>query len=82
MAGTENIFSLKGIGKKPLPQDCIVIDCQVRKITQKILWVPNYTKNKLTYKVNFCNNATTIFHPRAYKLCITTANIIVIACIH
>ncbi|KAM9245460.1 cilia- and flagella-associated protein 47 [Leptosomus discolor] len=49
--GTENIFSLKGIGKKPLAQGCIVIDCQVRKVTQKILWVPNYTKNKLTYKV-------------------------------
>ncbi|KAM6211408.1 cilia- and flagella-associated protein 47 [Sarcoramphus papa] len=51
-AGTENIFSLKGIGKKPLAQDCVVIDCQVRKVTQKILWVPNYTKNKLTYKVS------------------------------
>ncbi|XP_074953995.1 cilia- and flagella-associated protein 47 [Phalacrocorax aristotelis] len=51
-AGTENIFSLKGIGKKPLAQDHIVIDCQVRKVTQKILWVPNYTTNKLTYKVS------------------------------
>ncbi|XP_042644204.1 cilia- and flagella-associated protein 47 [Tyto alba] len=51
-AGTENIFSLKGIGMKPLAQDCIVIDCQVRKVTRKILWVPNYTKNKLTYKVS------------------------------
>ncbi|XP_009333062.1 PREDICTED: putative uncharacterized protein CXorf30 homolog [Pygoscelis adeliae] len=51
-AGTENIFSLKGIGKKPLAQDHIVIDCQVRKVTRKILWVPNYTKNKLTYKVS------------------------------
>ncbi|PKU37726.1 hypothetical protein llap_11971 [Limosa lapponica baueri] len=50
-AGTENIFSLKGIGKKPLAQDHIVIDCEVRKVTRKILWVPNYTKNKLTYKV-------------------------------
>ncbi|GAB0178375.1 cilia- and flagella-associated protein 47 [Grus japonensis] len=51
-AGTENIFSLKGIGKKPLAQDHIVIDCQVRKVTRKILWVPNYTKSKLTYKVS------------------------------
>ncbi|XP_074889637.1 cilia- and flagella-associated protein 47 [Buteo buteo] len=51
-AGTENFFSLKGIGKKPLAQDCIVIDCQVSKVTQKILWVPNYTKKKLTYKVS------------------------------
>lgn len=68
MAGTENIFSLKGIGKKPLPQDCIVIDCQVRKVTRKILWVPNYTKNKLTYKVNFCNNVTTIFLSKGLRI--------------
>ncbi|KAM6144631.1 LOW QUALITY PROTEIN: cilia- and flagella-associated protein 47 [Phoenicopterus ruber ruber] len=51
-AGTENIFILKGIGKKPLAQGHVVIDCQVRKVTRKILWVPNYTKNKLTYKVS------------------------------
>ncbi|XP_074785727.1 cilia- and flagella-associated protein 47 [Athene noctua] len=51
-AGIENIFKLKGIGMEPLPQDCIVIDCQVRRVTRKILWVPNYTKNKLTYKVS------------------------------
>ncbi|XP_009702495.1 PREDICTED: uncharacterized protein LOC104164754, partial [Cariama cristata] len=50
--GTENIFSLKGIGKKPLAEDCIVIDCQVGKVTRKFLWVPNYTKKKLTYKVS------------------------------
>ncbi|CAM4444816.1 unnamed protein product [Lepidochelys kempii] len=49
--GTEHIFGLKGIGRKPLALDHIVIDCQVRQITQKVLMVPNYTKNKLTYKV-------------------------------
>ncbi|XP_035189456.1 cilia- and flagella-associated protein 47 [Oxyura jamaicensis] len=51
-SGTESVFSLKGIGKKPLAQDHIVIDCQVRQVTQKVLWVPNYTKKKLTYKVS------------------------------
>ncbi|XP_040516248.1 cilia- and flagella-associated protein 47 isoform X2 [Gallus gallus] len=51
-AGTESIFILKGIGKKPLAQDHIVIDCQVRQVTQQLLWVPNYTKNRLTYKVS------------------------------
>ncbi|XP_030333266.1 cilia- and flagella-associated protein 47 [Strigops habroptila] len=51
IAGTENIFNLKGIGKKPLPQGCVVIDCQVRNVIQKILWIPNYTKHKLIYKV-------------------------------
>ncbi|XP_064926546.1 cilia- and flagella-associated protein 47 isoform X1 [Columba livia] len=50
--GTETIFILKGTGKKPLAQAHIVIDCQVAKITRKILWVPNYTNNKLTYKVS------------------------------
>uniref|UniRef100_A0A8U7MMM3 Cilia and flagella associated protein 47 n=1 Tax=Corvus moneduloides TaxID=1196302 RepID=A0A8U7MMM3_CORMO len=50
-AGTQNIFSLKGIGKKPLPQDCIVIECQVGKVCHKILWVHNYTKKMLKYKV-------------------------------
>lgn len=50
--GTEHIFSLKGIGKKPLALDHIVIDCQVRQNTQKVLMVPNFTKKKLTYKVN------------------------------
>ncbi|XP_068773049.1 cilia- and flagella-associated protein 47 isoform X2 [Struthio camelus] len=50
--GTENTFSLKGIGKKPLALDHVVIDCQVRQVTQTVLRVPNYTKNKLTYKVS------------------------------
>ncbi|XP_072195940.1 cilia- and flagella-associated protein 47 [Excalfactoria chinensis] len=51
-AGIESIFNLKGIGKKPLAQDHIVIDCQVRQVIQRLLWVPNYTKNRLTYKVS------------------------------
>ncbi|XP_041343867.1 cilia- and flagella-associated protein 47 [Pyrgilauda ruficollis] len=50
-AGTQNIFSLKGIGKKPLPQDCILIECQVGKVAHKILWVHNYTKKMIKYKV-------------------------------
>ncbi|XP_075769379.1 cilia- and flagella-associated protein 47 isoform X3 [Pelodiscus sinensis] len=49
--GTAHIFGLKGIGKKPLALDHIMIDCQVRQITQKVLMVPNFTTNKLTYKV-------------------------------
>uniref|UniRef100_A0A8C5M3C4 Calponin-homology (CH) domain-containing protein n=1 Tax=Leptobrachium leishanense TaxID=445787 RepID=A0A8C5M3C4_9ANUR len=49
--GTEHIFGLKGIGHKPLAVDHIVIDCQVRQTTQKVLMVPNYTNNTLTFKV-------------------------------
>ncbi|XP_064263439.1 cilia- and flagella-associated protein 47 isoform X3 [Passer domesticus] len=50
-AGTRNIFSLKGIGKKPLPQDCILIECEVGKMAHKVLWVHNYTKKMVKYKV-------------------------------
>ncbi|XP_069613759.1 cilia- and flagella-associated protein 47 [Ranitomeya imitator] len=49
--GTEHIFGLKGIGQEPLALDHIVIDCQVRQITQKVLMVPNYTNARLTFKV-------------------------------
>ncbi|XP_069746190.1 cilia- and flagella-associated protein 47-like isoform X2 [Narcine bancroftii] len=49
--GTERVFNLKGIGKRPLAMDHIVIDCQVKQITKKILMVPNYTQMKLTCKV-------------------------------
>ncbi|XP_074066731.1 cilia- and flagella-associated protein 47 [Macrotis lagotis] len=49
--GVEQIFELKGLGKKPLPLDHAVIDCQVGKMTKKPIIVPNYTNNLLTYKV-------------------------------
>ncbi|XP_069034828.1 cilia- and flagella-associated protein 47-like isoform X2 [Lepisosteus oculatus] len=49
--GTEHIFGLKGIGTKPLALDHVVIDCQVRQITQKVLMVPNYTQTRLRCKV-------------------------------
>ncbi|KAJ6667664.1 hypothetical protein lerEdw1_016785 [Lerista edwardsae] len=49
--GTDHVFILKGIATKPLALDHIVIDCQVRQITQKVIMVPNFTKNTLRYKV-------------------------------
>nr|DBA33280.1 TPA: hypothetical protein GDO54_000991 [Pyxicephalus adspersus] len=49
--GTEHIFGLKGIGQEPLALDHIMIDCQVRQVTQKVLMVPNYTNDRLTFKV-------------------------------
>ncbi|XP_075708861.1 cilia- and flagella-associated protein 47 isoform X2 [Rhinoderma darwinii] len=49
--GTEHIFGLRGIGQEPLALDHIVIECQVRQITQKVLMVPNYTNDRLTFKV-------------------------------
>ncbi|XP_044525149.1 cilia- and flagella-associated protein 47 [Gracilinanus agilis] len=49
--GIEHVFELRGIGKKPLPLDHAVIDCQVGKLTKKPIVVPNYTKDMLTYRV-------------------------------
>uniref|UniRef100_UPI00398E85F1 cilia- and flagella-associated protein 47-like isoform X2 n=1 Tax=Pristiophorus japonicus TaxID=55135 RepID=UPI00398E85F1 len=49
--GTERIVNLKGIGKKPVAVDHVVIDCQVKQITKKVLMVPNYTQTRLTCKV-------------------------------
>ncbi|XP_044297815.1 cilia- and flagella-associated protein 47 isoform X4 [Varanus komodoensis] len=50
--GTDHVFLLKGIATKPLALDHIKIDCQVRQITQKVIMVPNFTKNELKYKVS------------------------------
>ncbi|XP_027731257.1 cilia- and flagella-associated protein 47 [Vombatus ursinus] len=49
--GIEQVFELKGIGKKPLPLDHAVIDCEVGKMTTKTMIVPNYTKDMMTYRV-------------------------------
>ncbi|XP_015672831.1 cilia- and flagella-associated protein 47 [Protobothrops mucrosquamatus] len=50
--GTDHIFLLKGIATKPLALDHIKIDCQVRQTIQKVIMVPNFTKNELIYKVS------------------------------
>ncbi|XP_029458968.1 cilia- and flagella-associated protein 47 [Rhinatrema bivittatum] len=50
--GVEHIFILKGIGLSPPALDHIVIDCQVKKATYKLLSVPNHTHNTLTLKVS------------------------------
>nr|XP_014349939.1 PREDICTED: cilia- and flagella-associated protein 47-like isoform X1 [Latimeria chalumnae] len=49
--GTEHVFGLKGVGKRPLALDHIKIGCQVRQITQKVLTIPNFTQARLTCKV-------------------------------
>ncbi|XP_042314327.1 cilia- and flagella-associated protein 47 [Sceloporus undulatus] len=50
--GTDHVFLLKGIATKPLALDHIKIECQVRQITEKVIMVPNFTKNELKYKVS------------------------------
>ncbi|XP_048069741.1 cilia- and flagella-associated protein 47 [Ursus arctos] len=49
--GVECVFDIKGIGKKPLALEHITIDCQVGKMTNKPIMVPNYTKTIQTFKV-------------------------------
>uniref|UniRef100_A0A7N5JXY1 Cilia and flagella associated protein 47 n=1 Tax=Ailuropoda melanoleuca TaxID=9646 RepID=A0A7N5JXY1_AILME len=49
--GVESVFDIKGIGKKPLALEHITIDCQVGKMTNKSIMVPNYTKTIQTFKV-------------------------------
>ncbi|XP_066563692.1 cilia- and flagella-associated protein 47-like [Amia ocellicauda] len=49
--GTEHMFGLRGVGRRPLAVDHVIIDCQVRQIMQKVLMVPNYTQTRLMCKV-------------------------------
>ncbi|XP_015276849.1 PREDICTED: cilia- and flagella-associated protein 47 [Gekko japonicus] len=49
--GTDHVFTLTGIATKALALDHILIDCPVRKITQKVIMVPNFTRNELRYKI-------------------------------
>ncbi|XP_030882467.1 cilia- and flagella-associated protein 47 [Leptonychotes weddellii] len=49
--GMEYVFDIKGIGKRPLALEHITIDCQVGKMTNKPIMVPNYTKTIQTFKV-------------------------------
>uniref|UniRef100_A0AAA9SCT4 Calponin-homology (CH) domain-containing protein n=1 Tax=Bos taurus TaxID=9913 RepID=A0AAA9SCT4_BOVIN len=50
--GMEHIFDIKGIGKRPLALEHIIIDCQVGEMTNKPIMVPNCTPSILTFKVS------------------------------
>ncbi|XP_074483047.1 cilia and flagella-associated protein 47-like isoform X1 [Sebastes fasciatus] len=49
--GTENVFTLRGVGEHPLPVGHVVLQCSVGQITHTQFEVPNYSQNKLTLKV-------------------------------
>ncbi|XP_029785500.1 cilia- and flagella-associated protein 47 [Suricata suricatta] len=49
--GMEHVFDIKGIGKRPVALEHIIIDCQVGEVTNKHLIVPNYTNTIQTFKV-------------------------------
>ncbi|XP_069495471.1 cilia- and flagella-associated protein 47 [Ambystoma mexicanum] len=50
--GTEHIFNLKGVGQNAQALEHVVMDCQVNRVTHKVLMVPNFTNGMLTYKVS------------------------------
>lgn len=49
--GMAHIFEMKGIGKKPVALEHIIVNCQVGMVEDKTIMVPNYTKTTVTYKV-------------------------------
>ncbi|XP_056226909.1 cilia and flagella-associated protein 47-like [Seriola aureovittata] len=49
--GTEHVFTLRGVGERPLPVDHVVLHCPVGKTMHTQLDVPNYSQKKLTLKV-------------------------------
>lgn len=50
-SGTEHLFTLRGVGEHPLPEDHVVLHCPVWKTTHTQLDVPNYSHDKVTLKV-------------------------------
>lgn len=51
--GMEHIFTLKGIGKRPVALEHIVANCKVGVQEDRTIMVPNYEKDMVIYKVRF-----------------------------
>ncbi|XP_054654983.1 cilia and flagella-associated protein 47-like [Dunckerocampus dactyliophorus] len=49
--GIEQVFTLRGVGERPLPVDHVVLHCPVGKTTVTELSVPNYSQTKRSLKV-------------------------------
>ncbi|XP_051799231.1 cilia- and flagella-associated protein 47 isoform X2 [Acanthochromis polyacanthus] len=49
--GTEHVFSLRGVGERPLPVDHVVLLCTAGRTTHTQLDVPNYSQSKVNLKV-------------------------------
>ncbi|XP_036923682.1 cilia- and flagella-associated protein 47 [Sturnira hondurensis] len=50
--GMEYVFTLEGIGKRPVALEHIVANCQVGVRENRTIMVPNYTKDLVIYKVS------------------------------
>nr|XP_057907492.1 cilia and flagella-associated protein 47-like isoform X2 [Doryrhamphus excisus] len=49
--GIEQVFTLRGVGERPLPVDHVVLHCPVGKTTMVELSVPNYSQTKRSLQV-------------------------------
>uniref|UniRef100_A0AAQ5ZD21 Calponin-homology (CH) domain-containing protein n=1 Tax=Amphiprion ocellaris TaxID=80972 RepID=A0AAQ5ZD21_AMPOC len=49
--GTDHVFSLRGVGERPLPVDHVVLHCTAGRTTHSQLDVPNYSQNKVNLMV-------------------------------
>ncbi|XP_061833957.1 cilia- and flagella-associated protein 47-like [Nerophis lumbriciformis] len=49
--GIQQVFTLRGVGERPLPVDHVVLHCPVGKTTETQLSVPNYSQMKQTLQV-------------------------------
>ncbi|XP_021565976.1 cilia- and flagella-associated protein 47, partial [Carlito syrichta] len=50
--GMEHIFVIKGVGKTPVALEHITVECQVGKITDKYITLPDYTNTISTLEVS------------------------------
>ncbi|XP_057679008.1 cilia- and flagella-associated protein 47-like isoform X2 [Corythoichthys intestinalis] len=49
--GVDHVFTIRGVGERPLPVEHVVLRCPVGKTTHRQLSVPNYSQNPLSLQV-------------------------------
>ncbi|XP_061554921.1 cilia- and flagella-associated protein 47-like [Phycodurus eques] len=49
--GVDHVFTIRGVGERPLPVEHIVLRCPVGETTHRQLSVPNYSQNTLSLQV-------------------------------
>ncbi|XP_077399924.1 cilia- and flagella-associated protein 47-like isoform X1 [Vanacampus margaritifer] len=49
--GVDHVFTIRGVGERPLPVEHLVLHCPVGETTHRQLSVPNYSQNTLSLQV-------------------------------
>ncbi|KAM9828926.1 cilia- and flagella-associated protein 47-like isoform 1-T1 [Syngnathus typhle] len=49
--GVDHVFTIRGVGERPLPVEYLVLRCPVGKTTHRQLSVPNYSRNAVLLQV-------------------------------